>query len=88
MTNRFFSKDETFVCRNVINTISYVSQNPEVNGLSYKLEGLKKFTEYSIRVLAYNRYGTGISSEDLKITTLPDGKFFFLNIRDIGSTEG
>ncbi|MGH0171224.1 UNVERIFIED_CONTAM: hypothetical protein FKN15_060713 [Acipenser sinensis] len=46
--------------------------NPEVNGLSYKLEGLKKFTEYSIRVLAYNRYGTGISTEDLKITTLPD----------------
>ncbi|RXM97833.1 Netrin receptor DCC [Acipenser ruthenus] len=53
-------------------TTSGKEQNPEVNGLSYKLEGLKKFTEYSIRVLAYNRYGTGISTEDLKITTLPD----------------
>ncbi|KAG7477137.1 hypothetical protein MATL_G00090940 [Megalops atlanticus] len=44
----------------------------EVNGQSYKLEGLKKFTEYSIRVLAYNRYGPGVSPENLLVTTLSD----------------
>ncbi|XP_077202911.1 netrin receptor DCC isoform X3 [Paroedura picta] len=47
-------------------------QNIEVNGLSYKLEGLKKFTEYTIRFLAYNRYGPGVSSEDLTVRTLSD----------------
>ncbi|KAJ7335221.1 hypothetical protein JRQ81_013162, partial [Phrynocephalus forsythii] len=47
-------------------------QNIEVDGLSYKLEGLKKFTEYTLRFLAYNRYGSGVSSEDLTVRTLSD----------------
>ncbi|KAM9540273.1 LOW QUALITY PROTEIN: netrin receptor DCC [Salvelinus alpinus] len=44
----------------------------EVNGQSYKMEGLQKFTEYSLCVLALNRYGPGISTEDMSITTLSD----------------
>uniref|UniRef100_A0AAZ3QRX7 Netrin receptor DCC n=1 Tax=Oncorhynchus tshawytscha TaxID=74940 RepID=A0AAZ3QRX7_ONCTS len=36
---------------------------------SYKMEGLKKFTEYSLRVLALNRYGPGVTTEDMSITT-------------------
>lgn len=49
-------------------------QNIEVDGLSYKLEGLKKFTEYSLRFLAYNRYGPGVSTDDITVVTLSDGK--------------
>lgn len=46
----------------------------EVEGLSYRLEGLKKFTEYTLRFLAYNRYGPGVSTEDVMVTTLSDGE--------------
>ncbi|NXA51206.1 DCC protein, partial [Nothocercus julius] len=49
-------------------------QNIEVDGLSYRLEGLKKFTEYTLRFLAYNRYGPGVSTEELVVTTLSDGE--------------
>jgi hypothetical protein len=49
-------------------------QNIEVDGLSYKLEGLKKFTEYTLRFLAYNRYGPGVSTDDITVVTLSDGK--------------
>lgn len=51
-------------------------QNIEVDGLSYKLEGLKKFTEYSLRFLAYNRYGPGVSTDDVTVVTLSDGKLW------------
>lgn len=50
-------------------------QNIEVDGLSYKLEGLKKFTEYTLRFLAYNRYGPGVSTDDVTVVTLSDGKW-------------
>ncbi|KAM4808143.1 netrin receptor DCC [Rhinophrynus dorsalis] len=53
-------------------TFSGREQNIEVDGLSYKLEGLRKFTEYSIRVLAYNRYGPGVSTEEHAVVTLSD----------------
>ncbi|XP_012507177.1 PREDICTED: netrin receptor DCC [Propithecus coquereli] len=46
--------------------------NIEVDGLSYKLEGLKKFTEYNLRFLAYNRYGPGVSTDDITVVTLSD----------------
>lgn len=51
-----------------------VGQNVEVVGQSYRMEGLKKFTEYSLRVLAVNRHGPGLSDIDMLITTLSDGK--------------
>ncbi|XP_078533874.1 netrin receptor DCC [Lissotriton helveticus] len=53
-------------------TITGREQNIEVDGLYYKLEGLRKFTEYSLRILAYNRYGPGVSSEDITVVTLSD----------------
>ncbi|XP_016097158.1 netrin receptor DCC-like [Sinocyclocheilus grahami] len=46
--------------------------NVEVVGQSYRMEGLKKFTEYSLRVLAVNRHGPGLSETDTLITTLSD----------------
>uniref|UniRef100_A0A3B5AY20 Contactin-3 n=1 Tax=Stegastes partitus TaxID=144197 RepID=A0A3B5AY20_9TELE len=48
-------------------------QSVEVNGLNYKMEGLNKFTEYTVRVLAINRYGPGTASEPVGITTQSDG---------------
>ncbi|KAG9488366.1 hypothetical protein GDO78_007922 [Eleutherodactylus coqui] len=53
-------------------TISGREQNIEVDGLLYRLEGLRKFTEYSIRVLAYNRFGPGVSTEEHTVMTLSD----------------
>uniref|UniRef100_A0A8C1PDW4 DCC netrin 1 receptor n=1 Tax=Cyprinus carpio TaxID=7962 RepID=A0A8C1PDW4_CYPCA len=47
-------------------------QNVEVVGQSYRMEGLKKFTEYSLQVLAVNRHGPGLSDTDTLITTLSD----------------
>ncbi|XP_054254285.1 netrin receptor DCC-like, partial [Indicator indicator] len=44
----------------------------EVAGTSYTLEGLKKFTTYTLRLLAFNHHGPGISSQDLTTTTLSD----------------
>lgn len=41
---------------------------------NYKMEGLKKFTEYSLSVLALNRFGPGVTSDDVTVTTLSDGK--------------
>ncbi|XP_060916621.1 netrin receptor DCC [Labrus mixtus] len=47
-------------------------QSVEVSGLNYKMDGLNKFTEYTVRVLAINRYGPGTASEIVSITTQSD----------------
>ncbi|XP_037548460.1 netrin receptor DCC [Nematolebias whitei] len=47
-------------------------QSVEVSGLNYKMDGLNKFTEYTIRVLAINRYGPGTTSETVRVTTHSD----------------
>uniref|UniRef100_A0A672I704 DCC netrin 1 receptor n=1 Tax=Salarias fasciatus TaxID=181472 RepID=A0A672I704_SALFA len=47
-------------------------QNVEVTGLNYKMEGLNKFTEYTVRVLATNRYGSGTATDGVSVTTLSD----------------
>uniref|UniRef100_A0A3Q3WKH0 DCC netrin 1 receptor n=1 Tax=Mola mola TaxID=94237 RepID=A0A3Q3WKH0_MOLML len=49
-------------------------QSVEVSGLNYKMEGLNKFTEYAVRVLAINRYGPGIASQATSVTTHSDGE--------------
>ncbi|KAM8828630.1 netrin receptor DCC isoform 3-T3 [Spinachia spinachia] len=47
-------------------------QSVEVNGLNYKMEGLNKFTEYTVRVSAINRYGLGPAPETASVTTQSD----------------
>lgn len=49
-------------------------QSVEVNGLTYKMDGLSRFTEYSVRVLALNRYGPGPATEAASVTTQSDGE--------------
>lgn len=54
-------------------------QSVEVNAGSYKMDGLNKFTEYTVRVLAINRYGPGTASETARVTTQSDSELH-LNI--------
>lgn len=45
-----------------------------MSGINYKMDGLNKFTEYTVRVLAINRYGPGAPSETVTVTTHSDGE--------------
>ncbi|KAM3625876.1 uncharacterized protein V6R79_019048 [Siganus canaliculatus] len=47
-------------------------QDVDVDAQSYTLSGLKKNTEYSFRVVANNKHGPGVSTEDVAVRTLSD----------------
>uniref|UniRef100_A0A671UG55 Neogenin 1b n=1 Tax=Sparus aurata TaxID=8175 RepID=A0A671UG55_SPAAU len=47
-------------------------EDVDIDGQSYTLNGLKKNTEYSFRVVANNKHGPGVSTEDIVVRTLSD----------------
>ncbi|XP_075713847.1 neogenin isoform X3 [Rhinoderma darwinii] len=47
-------------------------QDLDIAGLSYTVNGLKKYTEYTFRVVAFNKHGPGVSTQDVIARTLSD----------------
>ncbi|XP_077569018.1 neogenin 1a isoform X8 [Stigmatopora nigra] len=47
-------------------------QDVDVDGVSYTMTGLKKNTQYSFRVVANNKHGPGVSTDDIVVRTLSD----------------
>ena len=53
---------------------SSVQRARDLNQLSMRLTNLKKFTQYSVVVQAYNRVGAGPRNEEIVVTTDEDGE--------------
>ncbi|KAM7015486.1 neogenin 1a isoform 25-T25 [Tautogolabrus adspersus] len=47
-------------------------QDVDIDSQSYTMTGLKKNTEYSFRVVANNKHGPGVSTDDVVVRTLSD----------------
>ncbi|XP_068427578.1 neogenin 1a isoform X3 [Clinocottus analis] len=47
-------------------------QDVDIDIQSYTMTGLKKNTEYSFRVVANNKHGPGVSTDDITVRTLSD----------------
>ncbi|XP_041791026.1 neogenin 1a isoform X2 [Chelmon rostratus] len=47
-------------------------EDVDIDSQSYTMTGLKKNTEYSFRVVANNKHGPGVSTEDVVVRTLSD----------------
>lgn len=56
--------------------ISYVNVATDQENRQLYVTGLKKFTKYSVKVLAFTRKGDGAVSTDISVRTDEDGKYY------------
>lgn len=59
--------------KNVVFSPPSLVQDVDVDGQSYTMTGLRKNTEYNFRVVANNKHGPGVSTDDITVRTLSDG---------------
>ena len=56
--------------------ISYVNVTTDPENRQVYVTGLKKFTKYSVKVLAFTRKGDGAVSTDISVLTDEDGNYY------------
>lgn len=56
--------------------ISYVNVATDPENHQLYVTGLKKFTKYSVKVLAFTRKGDGAVSTDISVLTDEDGNYY------------
>lgn len=56
--------------------ISYVNVATDPENHQLYVTGLKKFTKYSVKVLAFTRKGDGAVSTDISVVTDEDGNYY------------
>ena len=56
--------------------ISYVNVTTDPENRQLYVTGLKKFTKYSVKVLAFTRKGDGAVSTDISVVTDEDGNYY------------
>ena len=69
------STEDAFITEDGKSPIFLESSNDEQRYIM-AIEGLEKFTQYSVHVQAYNEQGAGPKTEDQTVFTLEDGKVF------------
>lgn len=57
---------------------SYVNETTAPSKLEIHVTGLEKFTEYSVKGLAFTRKGDGAVSDNISVLTDEDGKVYEL----------
>lgn len=56
--------------------ISYLNVTTDPESRQLRVTGLKKFTKYSLKVLAFTRKGDGVVSTDISVLTDEDGNYY------------
>ena len=61
--------------------ISYVNVATDPENHQLYVTGLKKFTKYSVKVLAFTRKGDGAVSTDISVLTDEDGNYYSIVVK-------
>lgn len=72
---------------NYLAGIKVYTEYKKTSSLETIIHGLKKFTNYSIRVLATTNAGDGVQSSPVQCTTMEDGEHQFIFILILHSQD-